>query len=66
MKTPDLSMFEQPGPQITEAEYGREPSLSEIVTYYYTAHGIDREKAEKLMRKYASAWLVDATLFLKG
>ncbi len=43
-------------PQITKVEYGSEPSLVEMVRYYYRLHGIDPDKAEQLVREYVTAW----------
>lgn len=62
MTTLTPSMFDQPGPQLTSRiEHGREPSLSELITFYYhyAGHGITREKAEQLTKQYILAWLVD-------
>lgn len=39
-------------PQIAEKIYGAEPSLQEIIFYYYSSNGFEVNKAKRLTEKY--------------
>jgi hypothetical protein len=42
-------------PQLTAVEHGAEPSLRKIVKHYYSSHGIESTKADKLTAQYIDA-----------
>lgn len=39
-------------PQIAEVVHGQEPSIRELLIYFYKSHGILESKAEKFVEKY--------------
>ena len=51
------SMFELAGPQLTNAEFGPEPTLEEIIQNYYNYSGIPMNESVKLREQYIQAWL---------
>ena len=44
-------------PQLTDVEYGAEPSLFDIIVNYYTSHGIQLFQARKLATDYVHSWV---------
>jgi len=47
-------VFYQDGPQVTEEQYGSEPTLREMVEHYYKSH--DCQDWKKLAREYMDKW----------
>lgn len=43
--------------QMAPQEHGPEPALAELVTQYYTLHGVERKKALELTTAFLAAWV---------
>ena len=39
-------------PQLTDPKHGPEPSLRNVLRYYYTSYGIDGDEADSLVKRY--------------
>ena len=45
-------------PQIADIKYGSEPSLSDIIRFYYYHHIDDKEKANTYIENYIEDWIL--------
>jgi hypothetical protein len=42
-------------PQISDAKYGTEPSLEEMMYFFYREHDLSPEKAKQVIKQYIEA-----------